>query len=513
MTSFEFNGNDFSELLLVNDVQRPLLPTLNTVMSDVGSLKGTIYNYNSYSERELEVSYTLIADTPEALVTVKQTVAGLLFTDKPQRLIFSDSPDRYYLAIPDGEFAVDQISNVAQGTLRFIVPDGVAHAVNPKEFVAVENEDGILELVIDNQGTEECPVNIEANFTSENGVFAAVSPYSVIEVGNSEETDGHDYQVTDVVAKNTLTLADKPNWTENSPDARTRYPVAVSGVTNSFGTGSFTWPAGAESPTPNFTNRGPKKWAGPTLHRSFATNSNGSREGNFEAIWRFSCGNTKANQSGRQEFNLQNGTNIPFAFIYRDSSRSKVEAICEFYVKGANGGEYASAAETIDIKKLKSTWFEIRITRVNNKITYKLSNIKSVTGSYGNEDVKEAYFTVSKTFTFDWAATIPVDSTTYWAQAGDFNSPPTIMRPTNFTFRWINVDKYTDDPNRYQDGDQMFIDSYNGKVYLNGVPILNDVVKGSEYIRVPVGLTPLQFAYSDFGTAPAVKATIQEVYL
>lgn len=512
MTSFKFNDNDFSKLLVINDIQRPLLPKLTNVMTDVGSLKGTLFNYNSYSDREIVVDYTLIANSPEALVTVKQTVAGLLFTDKPAKLIFSDAPDRYFLAVPDGDFNVEQTTKIGQGSIRFLIPDGVAHAVNAKEFIAVQNTSGVLEAEIVNQGTEECPVNIEATFTSENGVFAAVSPYNIIEVGSSEETDGHDYQVTDVVAKNTLTLADKPNWTENSPNARTTYPVSVSGVTNGFGIGSFTWPAGKEYPTPNFTGRGPKKWVGPTLYRTFAGNSNGERTGNFEAMWRFDVKNTKANQTGRQEFNLLNGTNIPFAFVYRDSTRTKVEAIAEFSFQEA-GQKRQYTNVTLDLKKLKSSWFEIRFTRVNNKVTYKLSNIKSVTGSYGNEDIKEAYFTISKTFTYDWMADVPVDGTTYWAQAGDLNSPPTTMRPTNFTFRWINVDKYADDPNRYQSGDSMFIDSYNGKVYLNGVPILNDVVKGSEYVKVPPGRTKIQFVCSDFATLPAVKATIQEVYL
>ena len=512
MTSFKYNGNDFEGLLMINDIQRPLLPPVTTVMTDVGSLRGSLFNYNSYSEREITVDYTLIAATSEALVTVKQTVAGLLLTDKPAELIFSDAPDRYFLAVPDGEFTVDQTSNIAQGTLRFLVPDGVAHAVNPKEFVATQTAEGILEVEIDNQGTERCPVNVEATFTSENGVFAVVSPYSVIEVGSAEETDGHDYQVTDVVAKNTLTPADKNNWAENDPSARTVYPVSVNGVTNSFGVGSFTWPAGSEGPTPNYAGRGPKKWGGPTLHRSFAPNSNGVREGNFKTGWRFTCRNTSANQAGRQEVNWQNGTAIPFAFVYRDSTKSKVEGIAEFYLQEPGKSRQLTSV-TIDLKKLKSNWFDITLTRVGSKITFTFSNIKNVSGGYGNEDVKEAHFTLSKTFTLDWAKNIPIDSTTYWAQAGDITTPPLVVSPTNFYFRWINVDKYTDDPNRYQPADTMFIDSFNGKVYLNGVPILNDVVKGSEYIMVPPGKTKLQFAYSDFSTAPAVKATIQEVFL
>lgn len=514
MTSFIFNGYDFAELVRVNDIQRPLLPALNTVMTDVGSLKGTLFNYNSYSQREITVDYTLIADSPERLVSVKQLVAGKLFTDAPAQLIFSDSPDRYYMAILDGDSELDQTSGVAQGTLTFLVPDAVAHAVNVKEFVAVQQPSGVLEVEVDNAGTEACPVNIEATFTSDNGVFAAVSPYNVIEVGSNDEVDGHDYQVTDVVAKNNLSPSDKSNWEENSSSARTVYPTSWSGKPNSFGTGSFTWPAGSEGPDPNYAGRAEGIWAGPTLHRSIPKNSNGINTGNFEAKWRFNHSNTSVAQVGRHEFNLQSGTNVPFAFVMRDGSGTKLEQILELYLVPPGQSKQVTSIY-IDPKKLKGAWWEVKLVRIGAKMTFTFSDIRTLdtSGGWGNEDVKTTDYTVSKTFTVDWAAGLAIDSTTYWPQAGPPNTPVIGMNFLNFTFRWLNVDKYADDPNRYSDGDTMLIDSYRGKVFLNGTPIMNDIVKGSEFITVPPGKTKLQFVCSSFATAPAVKASIQEVFL
>lgn len=513
MTSFIFNGYDFAELVRVNDIQRPLLPALNTVMTDVGSLKGTLFNYNSYSQREIKVDYTLIADSPERLVSVKQLVAGKLFTDAPAQLIFSDSPDRYYMAILDGNSELDQISGVAQGTLTFLVPDGVAHAVNKKEFVAAKNSAGVLEVEVDNAGTEECAVNVDATFTSDNGLFAVVSPYSVMEVGSVEEVDGHAYQATDVVAKHTLRPDDKVNWIENSENAVTVYPVSWSGKPNGFGIGSFDWPAGSEGPVPNYTGRTDGIWVGPTLHNSFAANSNGVRTGNFESKWRFNHGNTEAAQCGRHEFNLQNGDTAPFAIVYRDGVAAKIENIVEFWITPPEQPSYFTAI-SVDQKKINGSWFEAKISKEGAKITFTLSNVKNIKGGLGNEDVTETYFTISKTFTLDWADDLPVDSTTYWPQApGPSGNKVLDLNLLNFTFRWVNVDKFSDDPNRYTEGDAMHIDSENGKVYLNGTPILNDIVKGSEFIKVPPGKTKLQFVCSSFATAPAVKASIQEVFL
>lgn len=513
MTSFIFNGYDFAELVRVNDIQRPLLPALNTVMTDVGSLKGTLFNYNSYSQREIKVDYTLIADSPERLVSVKQLVAGKLFTAAPAQLIFSDSPDRYYMAILDGDSELDQTSGVAQGTLTFLVPDAVAHAVNVKEFVAVQQPSGVLEVEVDNAGTEVCPVEVQATFTSDNGVLAVVSPYSVMEVGSMEEVDGHDYQVTDVVAKNMLTPADRVNWLENSPEASTVYPISWSGEPNSFGTGSFDWPDGTEAPVANYTGRADRIWAGPTLYQQLSANSNNSRIGNFEAKWRFVHNNVTLKQCGRHEFNLQSAAGeTPFAIVLRDGAPSRVENIVEFYLVPPGESKQVTSI-TIDSSKLVGSWFEAKISRVGKKVTFTLSNIKTIKGEAGNEDVGESYFTVSRTFTVDWAEGLSINATTYWPQAGPMDTDIIGMQLSNFTFRWINVDKYADDPNRYIEGDTMLIDSFSGKVYLNGAPVMNDIVKGSEFITVPPGKTKLQFIYSSFATPPAIKASIQEVFL
>lgn len=513
MTSFIFNGFDFAELIRVNDIQRPLLPALNTVLTDVGSLKGSLFNYNSYSQREISVDFTLLADSPDHLVSVKQLVAGKLFTEAPAQLIFSDSPDRYFLAILDGDTELDQTSGIAQGSLTFLVPDGVAHAVNVKEFVAAQNSAGVLEVEVDNAGTEACPVDIEATFSSDNGVFAVISPYGVMEVGSAEEVDGHNYQETDVVAKNTLAPEDKENWEENSLNARTVYPTTLAGNVNAFGVGNWTWASGSDGPTPIYTSRLEGIWSGPTLHREIPANSNGSVTGNFEGKWRFEHVNNGVRQAGRQEFNFQSGEDVPFAIVIRDGSFQKVEKVVEFYI-AQPGQPKQVTSMTLDVKKLRGDWYEAKVTRIGAKVTFTLSNIASLTGGAGDEDVKSAYVTVTKTFTLDWAEGLPIDSTTCWSAAGGGETTdPLGMYPLNFTFRWINVEKYADDPNRYTEADAMYIDSSDGKVYLNGAPIMNDIVKGSEFIKVPVGKTKLQFAYSSFATVPAVRALIQEVYL
>lgn len=515
ISNFEitYNGEKLTDYFdLTGEPEGRNIANRENVIQSFGNANGSLYVNGRFTEKVISLP---VYGNNHDVNFLKNKINLMLNVDEPKPLVFSDRPNEIWYAIVDSDSSlirsIDSTREI-RGTINFLVPEGRAHSNVIKSSTATLDENGILSVTVDNQGTDSTELNVQAEFNSDNGVFATITPYQIIEVGSSEEMDGHDYQVTDVVAKNVLTPSDKGNWLVNDPSAKSAYPIALTGVANSVGTGSFSWPAGSESPTVTYSGRGDKKWAGPTLHRSFVGNSNGLRTGNFEAIWRFSHKNTKANQSGRQEFNLQNGDTVPFAMIMRDGTKSKIEAIAEFWLIPPGESRQITSVH-LDLKKIKSNWWEIRFIRIGSQLTFRLSNIKKVTGDYGNEDVKESYYTVSKTFNMDWIKGLPIDSTTYWAQAGDLKTAPLEVHPTNFSFRWINVDKWADDPNRYTKGDVMYIDSSNTKTLLNGIPILNDVVKGSEYLKIPPGLSTIQFAYSSFATTPTVKVFWQEVFL
>ncbi|MFB8632299.1 distal tail protein Dit [Enterococcus gallinarum] len=511
MTSFTFNDFDFSGVLLVNDIQRPLLPPIKNTVLDMASHKGVIFNYNSYGEKTLTVDITIVADTVEDLQTVKDTIARNLFVSEPKKLVFSDTPEKYYLAVPDGQFDIDQTLNIGQGTLTFLVPAGVAFANYRKKFPATLNSEGLLEVVVDNQGTEECPVDVEATFKSDNGVFAAMTSEKVIEVGSPTELDGHIYQQTDTVAVNTLRPDDKKNWIENSPDARTEYPMTDGGIANRIGEGSFDWESNYETAVPIFPDNPSSCWVGGTLYRTFEGNSNGSNTGNFDAIWRIDFGISSIKQAGREEVNLISSSNgdVVFAVSIRKSSTTSNALNGAFIIKPPDTEKYVHNF-ALDLSKIKGAWYEIRITRIGNDITFKMSNIKNLK----NDEAAEVYFTYQKTFNDSRVGAVPISATTYFPHAKWRNAEvPKKLGLANFIFRWINVEHWADDPNRYIAGDVMYIDSVNAKVMLNSSPILNDVVKGSQYLTVPIGKSTLQFSWSDFAEVPDVSVYIQEVFL
>lgn len=500
--SVKANDVELDEYLMVTDLRRGVGPTRTNILQKLGRSNGEKYLGYTKDTKIYEMDFVLRYD----LIAKRRALAGLLDVNEPTKVVFGDEPGKYVLAVPDGDINVDEKSFLGFGTIVWLIPDGVSYSVDEKKFIASTSADGVLEVEVNNGGTEECIVDIQADFVSDNGLFAVVTEDAVIEVGSSTEVDGHTYEQSDEVAKNALTPEDKSNWIENHPNAQTVYPITPDGILNKIGQGSWSWTG--EAPTPSYPSNNEACWIGPTLSRDVPPNSNGENTGNFDAIWRGTFSTKTVKEVGREEFNLVNGDQIVCAFVIRDSSYSKQALTCDYYIY-VNGERDTVHTFDVDLKKAQGSWFEIRITRIGASITFKFSTLKSIK----NEEANKVYFTHTKTFTKDEYAGIPITDTHFWPHAKWLNRPTARLGMSNFIFRWINVDKWSDDPNRYTKGDVMTINSSEGKVYLNGTPIMNDVVKGSKWIKVPPGRSLIQFAFSDFATAPIVTATIREVYL
>ena len=69
-------------------------------------------------------------------------------------------------------------------------------------------------------------------------------------------------------------------------------------------------------------------------------------------------------------------------------------------------------------------------------------------------------------------------------------------------FRKDNVEKYRDVPNRYRAGDVVSIYGESTKVYVNGMVAKGDEITGTDYFKVPPGITEVQFCYSSFSSPP-----------
>lgn len=125
-----FDGVELSDYLIVNDVQRDIGTEITNKTIKVGNRDGEIYSGSVKEKKIIPMTVTLIFD-----VTVKRRkLAHLLDTNEPKQLIFGDEPDKYYMAKIDGKTSLEEIVNHGIGTINWLVPDGVAHAIEEKEY-------------------------------------------------------------------------------------------------------------------------------------------------------------------------------------------------------------------------------------------------------------------------------------------------------------------------------------------------------------------------------------------
>lgn len=127
---FTFNGTDFSTLLKVSDIRRPVLGPQALTTMKIPGMNGEIFVRKQTDAYTVEIDVTLIENTLTDITTKKRTIAEKLFTDDVAQLIIYDELDVYYNAILSVETNLSQLFTFGKVTLKFYVPDPYRYLVS-----------------------------------------------------------------------------------------------------------------------------------------------------------------------------------------------------------------------------------------------------------------------------------------------------------------------------------------------------------------------------------------------
>lgn len=136
-----FDGVEITKYLRpTRGLDRGILPEIDYRSDRVGNSDGYVSRGASLGKRTIPMPF-LITDE---LIKNRRALAKVLWTRTPKKLIFSDEPDKYWMAYPEGNINVDEIVMLGKGTINWVVNDGVAHDVNPRIFsnVVLDNTTG-----------------------------------------------------------------------------------------------------------------------------------------------------------------------------------------------------------------------------------------------------------------------------------------------------------------------------------------------------------------------------------
>lgn len=454
----------------------------------IGNVDGMQYQYKRYPARTITVTYQLSAQSNAAFREAYNKLNGLLNAQEAE-LIFNDELDKYFIATKAGSSEIPPGRNCVTGEIVFYCTDPFKHSVVEKSFPAKVNADGILEAVIINEGTESVPVSYEIVHKHENGYLGIVSEYGVMQYGDIKEVDKEVRKKSEVLLKYTK-YADYSAMTEGQgiPDGG-HYEYPREGTFCGCTIKGRSWIALQSSGSGS-------TWHGASKYVTLPLDSNGmSGASNFIARAKVWFETTKVSQTGTLQLVIGDEDDKHLASIH--------------LVKSSAAENRASAV------------FQIREKEVG-RIKYTPSS-QSVTNSGNGQiyiqksgELFEFYFG-GKKYHYRYPALAGVKGysvTIFLGQYGTSYSVVDYMFFGDISFQKNNVSYLYDIPNRYQKGSVVLIDGTNTKFYVDGVPSLEDEVRGSTYFKAPPGVTKVQFLCSDFSIpAPTVTAKIREAYL
>jgi predicted phage tail component-like protein len=451
MTIMYFNGNKIGDRFLQFNPKRGILPEVENTVVTVGRSNGGRFQYGRFKPRVITVDYDVSTISQREF---EKRMAPLLYTSEPAKLVFSDAPNEYWMAKVDGSISLERAYYLGSGTINFIVPDGLAHAVTPKTFT--QDADGTV--TIKNEGTGPSYPLIHCVMHGDNGIAALANDAGgALQFGDAEEVDEVSHLRSDKVTS--VDFRSKPASGIDYNTGALEYAAMADGTPNVM-TGSVNWDYSDEAASPVFSGDNVKAWNGPSMHGTIKPNYAGTNVGDFQFWNRFGTYPT-AKGRFRMTFILQSGDTPVVTMNIRSSVTSRDDLIMDCVVNGI-----PNHAITLDRKKFTKGWQECQLNRKGDQITFLFGQIKSyVAGSNGTtKDTATQNYTI----TVDGIGDTAIDSWTLWAARYQNSNVPTLWW-ANTLFRWVNETEWDDVPNLYSDGDELVIDTKQRKAFLNGV--------------------------------------------
>lgn len=465
----------------------------------LGTSGDTKYVSKRVTSKDLVIYYNLVADTKLEYLDKHAYLVSLLQTED-SKFIFRDETDKYYIGTVSG--ITENILDgggigvyAANGTITIRCSDPYKYSTAVKTFETYVDDDGYLSMDVINSGAKDVPIDFNITMHQDNGYVGIVSDAGAIQIGKIEEVDGEDYQQNEAVNVFDLAVA--------APDDHTTAYIhedhvnggSISKITYKDRDGLYLTDYG-DDPVSN-------KWNGGLKTITIPADS----EGNFGSS-NFYCYTNhyfeigRLAQTGDQAitFLTDNNEMICAMNIYKSNTAS-TNAYTEFWVNG---------------KIIKSIKFTPSSFNSQNPFNF---------GRGHNDFRKEgdtitfywwgSHFTyVDSTITNMKCTKIQVSSSNYSTRGLDSYNFITRNYIRSISYQIMHVDKWKDVPNRYSDGDLLFVDGNAGRIYLNGMLKVSEEVKGSKYFLAAPGTTKVKFTSSSFcTTVPTIIGSIREGWL
>ena len=485
-----FDGQDLSPYLNVKNLDRGIGVSRNNKLLKAGNQKGKSFSSYTYDKKIISMDFSLVQD----LTSKRRKLAGILNVDEPKVLIFGDEPDKYYLAIPDGNISLDETAQTGQGTIDWIVPSGIAYSTAEYTFTNVDASNNKQDyIIVDNLGTDRMELELQAEFTSDNGYFGIEGENNVRALfGDMTEVDKEPYERSEVLFNDHM-YNDK-DWALNSG----KVPPVTPNPRQAGTVGYKVESLGEGYVYPLTYGEVVNDWSGPSLTKTVPTDSEGAYPINWTSDFRLDfntvgSGTVGPVQVGHQSITfLDQNNNIIVAIVIEDNYG---------YAEKSDFAVYIRNKRVYDSRNTTSYYVTARpgdgnhfsIEKINGGILVRLVR---------NNDSKQFDYLY-----FDFPETnIELRKITWYAARYKAHNPinNNLLRAINLTK--LNVQKWNDIPNKFMSGDTLVYKKEDRNIFctVNNMNELRLRDVGSTPITAPPGRSIFYLVYSDFSDTPKV---------
>ncbi len=151
---FFYNGTDFRDLIIVENIERPVLSSTENKLNPYIVFNGSDFISSRRQEAKFKITFSYVQ---ENLNTIRRVLAQFLGTEELSELYFYDDPDIIYYAKVDGEIksseykANNYTKGYGKGELTFIIPSACGHKREPVEL----SQANAKSIMCENKGTDK----------------------------------------------------------------------------------------------------------------------------------------------------------------------------------------------------------------------------------------------------------------------------------------------------------------------------------------------------------------------
>lgn len=497
VVTMQFNKTDLSELIEIHDVRRNI-GNNRSIATSYTSFIGVNVQQQTIDAKFIEVEFSIWSKDRN---TLKHKLAGIFNVSSAKKLVFSDEPDKYYLAMPIESISMQETSGRrSTGSMKFIVPDGVAHSSVYKSVSEPISATDRFVFEVNNEGNVDTYPIITIKNNSENGYVGIVNAQSAFEMGNREEIDAE-------IVKESEVLLDYrgSNILKGFQDAVKRVAVTNDNRERLVGTLSKTSLWGRHHI--ELSERGAfekDRNNAQSLTWTIPTDSSGEVGSlNDYLLWRQVFMAATANQYGFIKVTV---SDTDGNFLYGVETYKRYQTLdCEysFFTTDGKGGY-----------KYIKWWYFIGTGAQVSKLD-PFSAEKGWTELKRNDDKVQVFFNGSY---YDFVTPELKDkkSAKIHITLGAVRDKPLLphMYIDEFMYRKDFVSVSKDLPNRYPIGSTIIINNEEDTIMVDGINKFGDRVHGSSWIKLPPGKSQLEVYTSSWvKKKPTVSIEFEERWL